>query len=99
MSFDDLPLVATDPKGRVVLLTEASWNHIYVRRPQLLNDLSAIIQTIENPELHEMDWRADRERFYRSVITDKIRWLRVVVDFSVEPAVVLTAFVQRKNPA
>ncbi|MGH3262998.1 MAG: hypothetical protein ACRDNS_13475 [Trebonia sp.] len=41
---------------------------------------------------------AGRERFYLRRVTDKVRWLTVVVDFNQDPAVVVTAFIQRKDP-
>jgi hypothetical protein len=39
-----------------------------------------------------------RERFYRRHPADRVRWMRVVVGFFDEPAVIVTAFIQRKNP-
>ncbi len=62
--------------------------HIMVERPQLLGDVDAIIGTIGSPEFRETDPIPGRERFYRRRVTAKVRWLRVVVDFNQEPAVV-----------
>jgi len=67
-------------------------------RPELLDELDAILVAIERPDLHEPDPRAGRERFYRRHVSDRVRWLRVVVDFNQDPAVVVTAFIQRKDP-
>ena len=98
MSAEDLPRSVRDPDGRVVLFTERAWRHISAARPGLLNELEAILGAVERPDLREPDPRPARERFYRRHLTDRVRWMRVVVDFSNEPAVIVTAFIQRKNP-
>jgi hypothetical protein len=94
----DLPRLAVDPDGRSVAFTARSWRHIHSVRPELLNQLDAIILTISHPDFREPDPQPGRGRFYRRHVTDRIRWMRVVVDFNKEPAVVVTAFIQRKNP-
>jgi hypothetical protein len=94
----DLPRLTLDPDGRRVAFTARTWQHIQSVRPELLNQLDAIISTISQPDVREPDPRPGRERFYRRHVTDRIRWMRVVVDFNKEPAVVVTAFIQRKNP-
>jgi hypothetical protein len=98
MTRPDLPRAVTDPDGRVVEFTEWSWEHILVERPQLLEDVDAILAALKSPDLREPDPIPGRERFYVKQVTDKVRWLRVVVDFEQEPALVVTAFVQRKDP-
>lgn len=98
MTKPDLPRAIRDPDGRIVEFTERSWQHISVERPQLLHDVDAILAAIAAPDHRERDPNPGRERFYRRRITDKVRWLRVVVDFSETPALVVTAFIQRKNP-
>ena len=70
-----------------------------LERPQLLGDVDAILAAIAAPDHREEDPKRGRERFYRRRMTDKVRWLRVVVDFSEAPAFVVTAFIQRKNPS
>lgn len=70
-----------------------------VERPQLLGDLDGLLSAITGPDHREDDPIPGRERFYQRRVSDKVRWLRVVVDFNQEPAVVVTAFIQRKNPA
>jgi len=94
----DLPRVTVDPDDRRVAFTAQSWEHIRSVRPELLNELEAIMSTITQPELREPDPRPGRERFYRRHVTDRVRWMRVVVDFNRDPAVIVTAFIQRKNP-
>jgi hypothetical protein len=63
-----------------------------------LDDLRPILEAIERPDHHQPDRIVGRERFYLRRVTDKVRWLTVVVDFNPDPAVVVTAFVQRKDP-
>jgi hypothetical protein len=98
MTKPELPRSIRDPDGRVVEFTERSWQHIMVERPQLLDDVDAILAAIVSPDHREPDPNVGRERFYRMQITEKVRWLRAVVDFSEAPAFVVTAFIQRKNP-
>jgi hypothetical protein len=98
VSKPDLPQSVVDPDGRIVEFTDWSWDHIMVQRPQLLGDIETILGTIARPDHRERDPLRARERFYRRVVTDKMRWLRVVVDFSDAPAHVVTAFIQRKDP-
>ena len=99
MSKPQLPRTIHDPDGRVVEFSEQSWEHIMVERPQLLEDVDAVLAAVASPEYREDDPIGGRERFYRQRVTDKVRWLRVVVDFNRTPAVVVTAFIQRKSPA
>lgn len=98
MTKPKLPRSIRDPDGRVVEFTERSWQHVMIERPQLLDDVDAILAAIAGPDHREPDPKVDRERFYRRQITDKVRWLTVVVDFSETPAFIATAFIQRKNP-
>ena len=98
MTEADLPRFTVDPDGRRVALTAWTWRHIQSMRPELLNQLDAIVSTISQPDVREPDPRPGRERFYRRHVTDRIRWMRVVVDFNTDPAVIVTAFIQRKTP-
>lgn len=98
MTRPDLPRLVTDPDGRVVEFTEESWQHIVIERPSRPNDVHQILEAITHPHLRAPDPRPGRERFYRRHQTDKVRWLRVVVDFTQDPAIVVTAFIQRKDP-
>lgn len=98
MSRPSLPRSVIDPDGRLVEFTDWSWDHIIVERPQLLGDVDAILAAVESPDVRDHDPIEGRERFYRRRVTDKVRWLRVVVDFNQAPAYVVTAFIQRKDP-
>lgn len=98
MTRPDLPLLARDPDGRTVVFDQRAWEHIETRRPELLAELDQILGAIRQPDHREPDPEPGRERYYLARGTDRIRWLRVVVDFKSSPAVVVTAFVQRKRP-
>jgi hypothetical protein len=62
-----------------------------------LRAFDAILDTVARPDLHVLDPIADRERFY-SERSSSGTWLRVVVDFSEEPAWIVTAVVQDNDP-
>ena len=64
-----------DPDGRRVAFTARTWRHIQSVRPELLNQLDAIISTVSQPDVRESDPRPGRERFYRRHVTDQIRWM------------------------
>jgi hypothetical protein len=53
MTKPDLPRSVEDPDGRVVQFTERSWQHIMVERPQLLDDVDAILAAIAAPDHRE----------------------------------------------
>jgi hypothetical protein len=90
---------ATDPDGRVVVFSERSRRHIMAARPELHDEVGVILEAIAKPDLRELDPLPGRERFYRRRVTDRVRWMRVVVDFTDDPAVIVTAFGQRRDPA
>jgi hypothetical protein len=87
----------TDPDGRLVVFDAGSRLHLARRRLWLLDHVEVIMGTIARPDFHALDPTADRERFYRQHI-EPGRWLRVVVDFSQDPAWVVTAVVQDNDP-
>ncbi|MGO9319451.1 MAG: hypothetical protein ACLQBY_01420 [Solirubrobacteraceae bacterium] len=88
---------ATDPDGRLVVFDAGSHLHLARRRPWLLDHVDVIMGTIARPDHRALDAIPDRERFYRQHI-EPDRWLRVVVDFSENPAWVVTAAVQDNDP-
>ncbi|HEY4811516.1 MAG TPA: hypothetical protein VIH71_10715 [Solirubrobacteraceae bacterium] len=88
---------ATDPDGRLVVFDAGSRLHLARRRPWLLDHVETILGTVARPDHRALDPIADRERFYRQHI-EPDRWLRVIVDFSEDPAWVVTAVVQDNDP-
>ena len=87
----------TDPDGRLVVFDAGSSLHLARRRPWLLDHVEVILGVVARPDHRALDPIADRERFYRQHI-EPDRWLRVVVDFSEDPAWVVTAVVQDNDP-
>lgn len=92
-----LPKTTVDPDGRVVVLDYGLWLHLALGRPDLQDDLDAILATVARPDFRMDDPQPGRERFYRRDL-DPRRWLRVVVDFNDTPAWVVTALVQENPP-
>lgn len=87
----------TDPDGRLVVFDAGSSLHLARRRPWLLDHVEVILGAVARPDHRALDPIAGRERFYRQHI-EPDRWLRVVVDFSEDPAWVVTAVVQDNDP-
>jgi hypothetical protein len=82
-----------DPDGRRVVFDERTEHHLARRRPQMLDHIQAILDTIARPDIHEHDPAPRRERFFRRDL-GPTRYLRVIVDFNESPGFVVTAFVQ-----
>jgi len=95
MAYD--PPSTIDPDGRRVVFDAGSHLHLAARRPWLLDDIDAILDTVARPDLHVLDPTGGRERFYRERPFPG-GWLRVVVDFSEDPAWIVTAVVQDNDP-
>lgn len=86
-----------DPAGRSVQLTEERWQHIILRHPELEPYRAEVLDTVKSPHHRGPDPIKGRERYWRRRV-DPFPWLRVVVDFNVEPAGIVTAFPNRKKP-
>ena len=95
MAFEN-PQTA-DPDGRLVVFDAGSRLHLSRRRPWLLDHIDVIMGAIARPDAHVLDPVAGRERFYRQHV-EPGRWLRVVVDFTTDPAWVVTAVIQDNDP-
>lgn len=93
---DALPSTS-DQLGRTVVFDEGSRLHLANRRPWLLEHVGAILATVAEPDFRADDPRPLRERFYRQHLDQK-RWLRVVVDFTKDPAWIVTVTIQRNDP-
>lgn len=88
---------ATDPDGRTVVLTSEAWEHIAAQHPEISSSQAGLLRAVQQPDHRESDPRPGRERFWLKG-SGPSRWLRVIVDFSSEPAEVVTAFGDRKDP-
>jgi hypothetical protein len=88
-----------DPDGREVVFDVGSHLHLVRRmRSELLDQVDEILAAVAAPDFREDDPVPGRERFYRQNFIGAGRWLRVVVDFNVVPAWVVTAFVGDRDP-
>ena len=86
-----------DSFGRQIVFDAGSHLHLAINRDWLLDHVDTILATVVAPDFAESDPWPHRERFYRSHF-DQRRWLRVVVDFSEDPAWIVTAIIQRNDP-
>jgi hypothetical protein len=96
----DEPIVgsALDPDGRDVVLLGRIWDEKISRdHPEIAGYLDAILATVAHPDHRESDSRPDRTRFYRRDIGPS-RWLLAVVSYEQQPARVITALANRKDP-
>jgi hypothetical protein len=87
----------TDPTGRAVVLDAAGWRHIRENHPEMADHRAAVLATVRRPDHRRPDPRPGRERYYRRGIGPS-RWCLVVVDFTRQPARVVTAFATRRDP-
>jgi hypothetical protein len=82
---------------REIVLTPEAWAHICDRHPELATFRGDILLAVSVPETTTRDRRYPaRWRFYRSGVGPS-RWLAVVVDFTEDPARIVTAHGFRKE--
>jgi hypothetical protein len=88
----------TDANGReVVLLTRIWENKIARNHPELVGHLDAVIEAVAKPDHVEPDALPNRTRFYRRNVGPS-QWLMAVVSYEQEPARIITALANRKDP-
>jgi hypothetical protein len=99
MASDDPRAAAvTDPDGREVVLLARIWaEKIAHDHPELIDHLDAVIQTVSKPDHVEPDALPNRTRFYRRNVGPS-RWLMAVVSYEQQPARIITALANRKDP-
>ena len=97
-SRDNVLAKTEDPDGRqVVLLSELWTEKVLVSHPELAGCLDSVIATVAEPSHTEPDPFPKRTRFYKRDVGPS-RWLMVVVSFEQEPARIITAVANRKDP-
>ena len=99
MASDEPPAATViDPDGREVVLLARIWQDKIARdHPELADHLEAVIETIAKPDHVEADALPDRTRFYRRRVGPS-RWLMAVVSYEQQPARIITALANRKDP-
>ncbi|MFL5861434.1 MAG: hypothetical protein ACJ780_11720 [Solirubrobacteraceae bacterium] len=94
----DTPATVTDPDGREVVLLDRIWgDKITGDHPELVGHLEAVMETVAEPDHVEPDALPDRRRFYRRGVGPS-RWLMAVVSYEQQPARIITALANRKDP-
>jgi hypothetical protein len=94
------PRAATgaDPNGDEVVLLVRIWEQKIGRdHPELVDYLDAVMQTVAKPDHVEPDVLPARTRFYRRDVGPS-RWLMAVVSYEQQPARIITALANRKDP-
>ncbi len=87
----------TDPDGRLVALTAEGWAHVVAGHADLRDRQNLVLDAVGKPDHRGADPINDRERYWRQGVGPS-QWLRVVVDFSTDPAQIVTAFAERRDP-
>jgi hypothetical protein len=99
MPSDDTHAAAViDPDGHEVVLLARIWENKITRdHPELVDQLDAVMDTVAKPDHVEPDTLPDRTRFYRRDVGPS-RWLMAVVSYEQQPARIITALANRKDP-
>jgi hypothetical protein len=89
----------TDPGGEQVVLPLALWRDKLLRdHPELARHLSDVLRAVASPDHVTADpVFGGRRRFYLRGAGPS-RWLLVVVSYEQEPARIISAFGNRKDP-
>lgn len=88
-----------DPDGRHVIVPVATWQGKVLRdHPQLGPYLDDVLRAINAPDrvLPDPGFNARRRHYLRDA--GPSRWLLVVLSYEQEPARLITAFANRKDP-
>lgn len=97
-SGDEVVGSVVDASGREVVLLARVWNEKVVRNhPEMVGHLDDLLEAIARPDHIEADPLVDRTRCYRRNVGPS-RWLVAVVSYEQEPARIVTAFANRKDP-
>lgn len=99
MQEDELAGEAHDPDGNRVVVPAALWHKKVLRHhPELHSYLSDVLETISDPDHIAPDAVFDGRRRHYLRNAGPSRWLLVVLSYEQEPARLITAFANRKDP-
>jgi hypothetical protein len=90
---------ARDPDGRRVVVSAALWQDKVLRdHPELASHLADVLRAIAEPDcvLPDPVYEGRRRHYLRGA--GPSRWLLAVVSYEQEPARVISAFGNRKDP-
>jgi CRISPR/Cas system endoribonuclease Cas6 (RAMP superfamily) len=100
MGQDEQPVAETaDPRGERVVLLPSVWTGKIVRdHPEVAAHLTAVLHVVATPDHVTPDPQiAARTRYYGHGVGPS-RWLLVVVSYEQDPARIVSAFANRKDP-
>jgi len=90
---------ARDPDGKRVVVPRLLWEEKLLRdHPEVGPHLADVLRTVGEPDHVAVDPVYERRRRYYLQDAGPSRWLLVVVSYEQEPARVITAFGNRKDP-
>lgn len=90
---------ATDPSGVRVILPLALWQDKLLRdHPELAPHLSDVLRAVTSPDHVAADPAFEGRRRFHLRGAGPSRWLLVVVSYEQEPARIISAFGNRKDP-
>lgn len=96
---NDPPVEARDPDGLLVVLSGEVWQRkILKSHPELAPYATDVLRAIETPDHVVDDPIFKKRRRYYLRDNGPSRWLLVVVSYEQEPARVISAFGNRKDP-
>jgi hypothetical protein len=99
MDAEELAGEANDPGGVRVVVAAQLWREKVLRdHPELESHLADVLRAVAEPDLIASDpaYESRRRHYLRDI--GPSRWLLVVVSYEQEPARVITAFGNRKDP-
>lgn len=87
-----------DRDGQEVVLLTRIWDQKITRdHRELIGHLDAVLETVAQPDHVQPDAIPDRTRFYRRDAGPS-RWLLAVVSYEQDPARIITALANRRDP-
>jgi hypothetical protein len=96
---EELAVSACDPDGNHVVVPASLWLEKVLRdHPELRSYLDDVLRAIEKPDHVAPDPGFDKRRRHYLRNAGPSRWLLVVLSYEQEPARLITAFANRKDP-